>query len=198
MANFEINNLEKKKVSNPSLVKKRCILEFMRFQGIADLNTIQETKIPHLALIAAGGLGLLIDEQYKDYEILSDASIFIPNVYESIWVKIKIENGPDKIIGNVYRPNSAPLANLSRAIEVHNDILDKLQKDINHSKCEIQVVGDFNINMLNFETHSLTNDYINSQISKSFIPLITLPTTIKHQSATFIDHIWSKNIQLVF
>ena len=40
----------------------------------------------------------------------------------------------------------------------------------------------------------MTNDYINSLISKSFIPLITLPTRIKHQSATLIDHIWSNNI----
>ena len=38
-----------------------------------------------------GGVGLFIDEKYKDYEILSDASIFIPNVYESIWVKIRIK-----------------------------------------------------------------------------------------------------------
>ena len=48
--------------------------------------------------------------------------------------------------------------------------------------------------MLNFETHGLTNDYISALISKSFIPLITLPTRIKHQSATLIDHIFTNNI----
>ena len=49
--------------------------------------------------------------------------------------------------------------------------------------------------MLNFETHGLTNDYIfNSLISKSFIPLITLPTRIKHQSTTLIDHIWLNKV----
>ena len=128
-----------------------------------------------------GGVGLFIDEKYKDYEILSDASIFIPNVYESIWVKIRIKDGQDKIIGNVYRPNTAPLANLSQAMEIHNSILEKIQNDRVHSKCDIQIVGDFNINILNFETHSQTNDYINSQISRSFIPLITLPTRINNQ-----------------
>ena len=45
--------------------------------------------------------------------------------------------------------------------------------------------------MLNFETHGLTNDYINSLISKSFLPVITLPIRIKNQSATLIDHIWT-------
>ena len=141
-----------------------------------------------------GGVGLFIDEKYKDYEILSDASIFIPNVYESIWVKIRIKDGQDKIIGNVYRPNTAPLANLSQALEIHNSILENIQNDRVHSKCDIQIIGDFNINILNFETHSQTNDYINSLISRSFIPLITLPTRINNQSATLIDHIWSNKI----
>ena len=63
-----------------------------------------------------------------------------------------------------------------------------------HSKCEIHICSDFNVNMLNFETHDLTNEYINSLISKSFIPLIRMPTRIVHQSATLIDHIWRNKI----
>ena len=86
------------------------------------------------------------------------------------------------------------LASLHQAIELHNQIIDKIQTNKLHSKCEIQVVGDFNVNLLNFETHGLTNDYISALISKSFIPLITLPTRIKHQTATLIDHIFTNNI----
>ena len=145
-----------------------------------------------------GGVGLFIDKKYKNYEILEDESIFEPHVYESIWVKIKIKNGPDKIIGNVYRPNSAPLANLEKALQIHNQIIDKILTNKNHAKCEIQILSDFNVNMLNFETHGLTNDYINALISKSFLPLITLPTRIKNQSATLLDHIWSNKVCNVY
>ena len=120
--------------------------------------------------------------------------MFIPHVYESIWIKIKIKDGPDKIIGNIYRPNTAPLANLERSIEIHNRIIDNILANKNHQKCDIQIVADFNVNMLNFETHGLTNDYINSLVSKSFLPIITLPTRIKHQSATLIDHIWTNKV----
>ena len=35
-----------------------------------------------------------------------------------------MKSGRDKIIGNVYRPNTAPLANLDKAIEIHNQIND--------------------------------------------------------------------------
>ena len=48
--------------------------------------------------------------------------------------------------------------------------------------------------MLNFETHGLTNDYINYLISKSFLPMIRLPTRIKYKSATIIDHIYNSVI----
>ena len=138
------------------------------------------------------------DDKYKDYEILEEESVFIPHVYESIWVKIKIKNGRDKIIGNVYRPNTAPLANLEQSLNIHNEIIEKILNNEAHAKCEIQILSDFNVNMLNFETHGLTNDYINHLISKSFLPLITLPTRIKHQSATLIDHIWSNKVCSVY
>ena len=59
-------------------------------------------------------------------------SVFIPHVYESIWVKIKMNNGPDKIVGNVYRPNTAPMASLERSIEIHNDILENILNNNNH------------------------------------------------------------------
>ena len=81
-----------------------------------------------------GGVGFFIDEKYADYEILENESVFIPHVYESIWIKIKIKNGPDKIIGNVYRPNTAPLANLERSIEIHNQIIEKILSNNSHKK----------------------------------------------------------------
>ena len=44
-----------------------------------------------------------------------------------IWVKIKIKNGQDKIIGNVYRPNTDPRASLEQSIQIHNDIIEKIK-----------------------------------------------------------------------
>ena len=101
------------------------------------------------------GVGIFIDEKYADYEILANESVFIPHVYESIWIKIKMKHGPDKIIGNVYRPNTAPLADLERSIEIHNQTIDNSLSNNSHERCDIQILADFNINMLNFETHGL-------------------------------------------
>ena len=170
------------------------VSKIYKIPGYCKLEYNTRDKNGPLKLNCGGGVGLFIDDKYKDYEILKDESVFKPNVYESIWVKIKIKNGRDKIIGNVYRPNTAPLANLDQAIEIHGQTIDKIQNNRLHANCDIQIVSDFNVNMLNFESHGQTNDYINSLISKSFLPLITLPTRIKHLSATLIDHIWSNKI----
>ena len=43
-----------------------------------------------------------------------------------------MNNGPDKIVGNVYRPNTAPMASLERSIEIHNDILENILNNNNH------------------------------------------------------------------
>ena len=49
-------------------------------------------------------------------------------------------------------------------------------------------MSDFNLNLLNYETHSDTNDFINSVISHSFLPYILHPTRVTEHSATIIDN----------
>ena len=53
------------------------------------------------------------------------------------------------------------------------------------------MMGDFNIDLLKFQTHGKTNDFIESMISKGYLPLITKPTRVTTYSATLINHIYS-------
>ena len=128
-----------------------------------------------------GGVGLFIDSKFL-YEILEVESSFIPGVYESIWAKIQIGKSKFKIIGNVYRPNTAPLANLALAISTHDRIIQNLRSDKRHKNCEIQIVSDFNVNILNFAQHELTNTYLETMFSNNLLPVITRPTRIHHTS----------------
>ena len=70
-----------------------------------------------------GGVALFIDQKIS-YDILCPESSFIPGVYESIWAKIEVSKGRFKIIGNVYRPNTAPHADLAKAIAIHTNIIE--------------------------------------------------------------------------
>ena len=51
--------------------------------------------------------------------------------------------------------------------------------------------GDYNINLLKFDSHHQTNDFVNCLFSHSFMPVIIInrPTRITESSATLIDNI---------
>ena len=54
-------------------------------------------------------------------------------------------------------------------------------------------MGDLNINLLNHTSHNATSNYLNTLLTHSLIPLITLPTRINQTSATLLDHIFSNS-----
>ena len=56
------------------------------------------------------------------------------------------------------------------------------------------IMGDFNINLLNYYHHAETRDYVDTMYSNAFLPLITKSTRITPTSATLIDNIYSTNI----
>ena len=53
------------------------------------------------------------------------------------------------------------------------------------------LMGDYNIDLLNIESHGPTSDYNDTMYSNGFIPLITRPTRITNSSATLIDNIFT-------
>ena len=55
------------------------------------------------------------------------------------------------------------------------------------------MMGDFNTNLLNYESHSDTNEFLNSVISHYLLPYILHPTRVTDHSATVIDNIFSSN-----
>ena len=55
-------------------------------------------------------------------------------------------------------------------------------------------MGDFNLNLLNSENHSKTNDFLDLLYSSYFWPLISKPTRITESTSTLIDNIFSNSV----
>ena len=88
--------------------------------------------------------------------------------FEALWVDIKLSN--KKIVYAVLYPH--PNANL----ETFTDYLyATLDKTVNENKLCI-ILGDFNINLLNYETHTPTEIFINTISSYFMMPQILQPT----------------------
>ena len=71
-----------------------------------------------------------------------------------------------------------------------NNLLDKVSKE----KKSVFVLGDFNINLLNYNNNNPTNEFLDYFGSNSFVPYILQPTRPTSHSKTLIDSIFSNII----
>ena len=135
-----------------------------------------------------GGVGMYIREGFS-YEVLEFENEFTEGVYESQWLKVFLPDKSSRIIGNIYRPNTAPRGNLPQAMKIHSSIISKIKRQ--HKKSSIQILSDFNVNLLNYKTHPQTAEYVDDHFCQGLLPMITKPTRIYHRSASLIDHIFT-------
>ena len=67
-----------------------------------------------------------------------------------------------------------------------NEILDKLSKE----NKTIFLLGDFNINLLNYDIHPPTNEFLDSLLSHYFFPHVLQPSRVTTNTKTLIDNIF--------
>ena len=137
-----------------------------------------------------GGVGLYVKNDLK-FQKIEDLSIFHEGTFESICLKVFCGKERYRIIANFYRPPNSSMKDFNSKMQSFLDMLEKEQHFKN--AVEIILLGDFNCNLLNHETHKDTNDFLNLFLSSSFLPLITLPSRVTDTSSTLIDNIWTNS-----
>ena len=91
------------------------------------------------------------------------------------------------IIGVVYRPPNSNLENFY-------DVLRTMLVSICREKKLCYILGDYNLDLLKSESHSLTKDFVNLMFEHSFVPLINRPTRVTRSSASLIDNIFTNDL----
>ena len=77
--------------------------------------------------------------------------------------------------------------------EFHYQFLSPILEKVSFENKDIYLLGDFNINLLNYEFDRHTAHFLDDMYSNSFTPDITLPTCITPRSKTLIDDIFYHN-----
>ena len=72
-------------------------------------------------------------------------------------------------------------------------IKDLLLKANSENK-EIMLMGDFNINLLNYESNESVGDFLDTMCTHGFLPCISGPTHLTPHSKTLIDNIFYNGI----
>ena len=88
------------------------------------------------------------------------------------------------------RQGNSLKVNLHEFLESFQLLLDWVTRD--NKVCYI--MGDFNLDLLNTDSHSVTNEFINTLFSHTLYPLISKPTGTTSHSTTLIDKIFTNNI----
>ena len=104
--------------------------------------------------------------------------------FESLWMEIKNNEKKNIICGCIYRHTNTDSVQFIEYIE---STLSKT--DCN--KLEVFLMGDFNIDLLQYDSITISNDFINSMTTHSFLPYILQPSRVTGHSATLMDNIFS-------
>ena len=132
-----------------------------------------------------GGVALYINNRFKKCMLRDDLELKTPD-FETLFVEI--DNNNSKLLcGSVYRP---PNGNLNNFLELLSDLLDKIASE--NKKCYI--MGDLNINLLEYDSNNIVRDTVALLNSKYFYNSINKPTRVTLHSATIIDHLWTNDL----
>ena len=146
-----------------------------------DLINLENYNFIHKnSLSCAGGCGLYIKKDLT-FKTRQDVVLFDKTV-ESLWVDIEGENNTIITLGTIYRH---PNKNITDFTETLSNILSKLSNE----KRKIYIMGDININILNYNSNKSIKNYMLTLKSFNFHNLIKYPTRITDKSSTCIDHI---------
>ena len=122
------------------------------------------------------------------YKPRPDLNIYIANQLESTFIEIINPKKSNIVIGCLYKhPNMDVL-------DFKNNYLSQIFEIVSKDRKQVFLLGDFNINLLNYNDHQRTNYFLDSLACSSFIPYVLHPTRITGHSKTLIDNIFSNFI----
>ena len=150
----------------------------INFQGYTCYNVVR-TK-PH------GGVSILIRENIESSLIEKYSYVNSEIEICTVSVKIKAEN---YIVSSIYRPRFK-----HDKINEFRKSLEPILNDKIFRNSKVILAGDFNINLLEHQSHIDTNDYLAFMQNCNYLPVITRPTRYpegqQRAQPSLLDHIY--------
>ena len=129
-----------------------------------------------------GGILLYLDKNLK-YKLRKDLNIYHKGMIESTFVEIINKNEKNMVAGCIYKHPKQTIPDF-----LDNHLLPLLEKLSRENK-QILIMGDFNINLLNYDDKNTAN-FLDSMFSYSYLPFINTPTRVTGHSKILIDNIF--------
>ena len=129
-----------------------------------------------------GGTLLYLDKNLK-YKLRKDLIIYHKVMIGSTFVEIINKNEKNMVVGCIYKHPKQAIPNF-----LDNHLLPLLEKLSNENK-QILIIGDFNINLLNYDDKNTAN-FLDTMFFYSYLRFIKTPTRVTGHSKMLIDNIF--------
>ena len=127
-----------------------------------------------------GGVGIYVKNSLSS-RLRPDLS-FTCSSFEIVWVELENKNKKNFLIDCVYRH---PSSDINILLDYFTSFLPK------PTSKQAFLMGDFNIDLLKYNSNALVNDFVNTFLSNNYLPCINHSTRITEHSSTIIDNIFT-------
>ena len=116
------------------------------------------------------------------YKLRNDLKTCKPIELKSIFTKIINEISKNTTVGLICKH---PALSIS---EFNNTYSKDLIVKANSENKEIMLMGDFNKNLLNYESNESVANFLDTMCTHCFLPYLSRPTHLTHHSKTSYSH----------
>ena len=133
-----------------------------------------------------GGVALFVKSEFK---LPHRVDLKIPNLktikVEDLWYELNTGNNDIFFIGTIYRH---PKGNVKHFTDKGEHNIETIIKSERIKGCFI--VGEINMDLLKYDSHQGTGEFLNTMFRYGFMPTVLPPTRVTSHSCTDIDHIF--------
>ena len=144
-------------------------------------------NIEHTDTESASGGTLLYISKSLNYIIRQDLNLYKTKELEMTFIEVILPKRKNLVVGTIYRHPCMDVDEFNT--QYLPKILSRISKEIKQK--DFVLMGDFNIDLLNYTTDTKVAEFLDKMYSSSFLPQITHPTRISKTSQTLIDNIFS-------
>ena len=135
---------------------------------------------------AKGGVAIYVKNDINSWERedLNSSS----ESYEGVWIEIKRDKSKNIVCACTYRHPGTDSSEFT-------EYLNKNIRRINKENKECYILGDFNIDLLKYDSNNKSREFLNSLTSSGFLPNVLQPSRLSEFSSTLIDNIYSNRFE---
>ena len=132
-----------------------------------------------------GGVAIYVDQSIK-YTVRDDLREYDCDEFEFLCVQLSLGNEKKNVVA-VYRP---PKTSLPHFVTNCAKLFQKLTSE----RHTLYIAGDFNIDLLKYDAHDETSNFLDVALEHYLYPTISKPTRFSRSTSTLIDNIFVSSL----